>query len=218
MVIIKCYLIICSCPTEAEDRASSDVLQARHVHFHFDEERVVFDVNGLLRGFQLAEGDEAREAGGHVADGIGGGPLEAVGRRVGSEAEGPVVGGAALVQQRQRDGLPEGPRQQRVKVSRHQDDVQGQVTSSPLPVSVQVRLGRHFVATAPGVERHAAQARLLTSGLRLLLLLEVLDLPDEPAVKAGGLQLPEVLLVVLQLSGVEVQEARVALDVLLQSS
>lgn len=80
------------------------------------------------------------------------------------------------------------------------------MSPSSFPVPIQIDLGSHFVATAPGVERHAAKARRLTSGLGLLLVPEVLDLPDQFAVVGRGLELLQVLLVPTELSRVEIQE------------
>lgn len=142
--------------------------------------------------------------------------MEAFVCRVGPKVETLVVPGTALVQNRQRHGLFERPRQESVEVSRHQDHVEGQVSPSPLAVSVEVRLHGHLVAAAAGVEGHAAQARSLTGGFGFPLFLEIFDLPDESAVKGRQLQLLQMLLVESELSDVELQETRVTLQILLQ--
>ena len=117
-----------------------------------------------------------------------------------------MVSGTALIQNRQTHGLSERPRQQSVEVSWHQHNIKGQVSPSALAVPVQISFDSHFVAAAPGVERHAAQARRLTFGLGFLLFPEVLDLPDQFAVVGRRLELLQVLHVTAELIGVEFQE------------
>lgn len=163
-------------------------------------------------------GNEARKPNSDVADKLAGGSLEAFGCRVRSEAQTPVVTGAALIQNRQRYGLSERPRQQSVEVSRHQDNIKGKVIPSSLPVPVQIDLGGHFVAAASGVKWRAAQARWLTFGLGFPPVPEVVDLPDQSAVIGCRLELLQVLLVAIELSGMEIQETRVMLQILLQGS
>ena len=161
--------------------------------------------------------DEARKSRSNIAHRIGSRLLEAFGLRVGSEVQTPVVSGATLIQNRQRHRLSERPRQQSIKVSWHQDHIEGQVSPSSLAVPIQIGFDSHFVATASSVERCAAQARWLTFGLSVPPFPEVLDLPDQFAVIGHRLELLQVLLVVTELSGVEVQETRVTLQIRLHS-
>lgn len=142
--------------------------------------------------------------------------MEAFGGGVRSEVEAAVILGAALIQQRQRHVLSERPRQQSVEVAVHQDHVQGQVRPPPVTVPVQIRPGRHFVAAAPGVERHAGQARWLTFGLGLSPPPEAVDLPDEFPVVGGGGELLQVQLLAAELSSVELKEVGVVTQLLLQ--
>lgn len=192
-------------------------LQARRVHLHLDKQRVVFDVHSISWSFQRIQRNEARKADGHVARRLCSWLMEACVCGVRPEIKTLVVPGAALVQNRQRHGLFERPRQKSVEVSGHQNDVKGQVSSSSFPVSVEVGLHGHLVAAASGVEGHAAQTRMLTRGFGFPSFLEIFDLPDESAVVGGQLKLLQVLLVESELSDVELQETRVTLPILLQS-
>lgn len=89
------------------------------------------------------------------------------------------------------------------------------MSPSSVPVPVQIGFDGHFVAASSHVKRDTGQTRCLTAGFSFPPFLEVLDLPDQFAVIGRGLELLQVLLVVVELSGVELEETGLTLQVFL---